>query len=150
MGDKLTTRMIRKPGCGATGSHAWLIIVKAPNDSGLKPGITFRVGPTTTIGRLADSTIPLTDDSVSRDHAMFEHRADGWYLTDQGSTNGTFLSCRKIEGGVKLGAYESLTFGEVEAAFWFGELNSDQLSDLLKKRGVQVQHAKAAFQTLDD
>jgi pSer/pThr/pTyr-binding forkhead associated (FHA) protein len=34
--------------------------------------------------------------TVSRNHAVIEGNENGWYLTDLGSTNGTFLNGREL------------------------------------------------------
>ena len=50
-----------------------------------------------TIGRRPDSDVFLDDVTVSRDHALLVHRADGWHLDDLGSLNGTYVNRRRIE-----------------------------------------------------
>ena len=50
-----------------------------------------------TIGRRPDSDIFLDDVTVSRDHALLVHRADGWHLDDLGSLNGTYVNRHRIE-----------------------------------------------------
>jgi hypothetical protein len=50
----------------------------------------------TTIGRGADNTIVLAADSVSRCHARLERRADGWWVIDNGSTNGTWVHDEQV------------------------------------------------------
>jgi ABC-type multidrug transport system ATPase subunit/pSer/pThr/pTyr-binding forkhead associated (FHA) protein len=49
-----------------------------------------------TIGRLPDSDVVLDDLLVSRRHAVLEHTAGGWTLTDLRSGNGTFVNGRRI------------------------------------------------------
>jgi hypothetical protein len=45
------------------------------------------------IGRNArDADVVLQDVSVSRRHAMLEHTADGWCISDLGSTNGVYVN----------------------------------------------------------
>ena len=49
------------------------------------------------IGRRPESDIFLDDVTVSRDHAILVRRADGYYLDDSGSLNGTYVNRRRIE-----------------------------------------------------
>jgi len=62
-------------------------------------GQYFALAPSgaTTIGRGADNTIVLSGDGVSRSHARFERRADGWWVVDQGSTNGTRVNDEQVQ-----------------------------------------------------
>lgn len=50
------------------------------------------------IGRALDNSIPLEDDSnVSRYHAEIEKRADGFWVADLGSSNGTTVNDLPVE-----------------------------------------------------
>jgi FHA domain len=51
-----------------------------------------------TIGRAADSTIVLDDDYASSHHARVYPRDGIWLVEDLGSTNGTYLDRRKVDG----------------------------------------------------
>jgi phosphoserine phosphatase RsbU/P len=46
----------------------------------------------TMIGRAADCAICLLDDAVSRRHASLVRKRGSWFVTDSGSTGGTFLN----------------------------------------------------------
>jgi pSer/pThr/pTyr-binding forkhead associated (FHA) protein len=48
-----------------------------------------------TIGRRG-SDLPLEDKAVSRRHAEIFHRANGWWIRDLASTNGTFLNNQRV------------------------------------------------------
>jgi diguanylate cyclase (GGDEF)-like protein len=50
------------------------------------------------IGRGDDCDIRLQDHSVSRRHAKIEPTAEGCYVADQQSTNGTFVNDRQLDG----------------------------------------------------
>jgi diguanylate cyclase (GGDEF)-like protein len=49
------------------------------------------------IGRGEDCDIKLTDHSVSRRHARIDQVNDGFYVSDQNSTNGTFVNDKQID-----------------------------------------------------
>jgi hypothetical protein len=80
----------------------------------LKPGVV-------SIGRSAESTVPLNDSNVSRRHAELRSRGDGeameWVVVDLGSTNGTMLNGVKINGEKKLKHGDTLAFGSSTARF---------------------------------
>ncbi|MCX6391535.1 MAG: FHA domain-containing protein [Actinobacteria bacterium] len=53
--------------------------------------------PRETIGRAGEASILLDDVTVSRRHAAIEEEADGRYLVDLASLNGTYVNHRRIE-----------------------------------------------------
>jgi hypothetical protein len=57
------------------------------------------VGPAgATIGRSRQCDVVLNDPNVSRQHAEIRPRGGSWVLNDLGSTNGSSLNGRRIEG----------------------------------------------------
>ena len=77
--------------------------VKGPalvvRSGGGRAGETFHPeGERTTIGRSPDCEIFLDDVTVSRNHALLVRRADGLYIDDLGSLNGTYVNRRRIDG----------------------------------------------------
>ncbi|MEZ5306908.1 MAG: PrsW family glutamic-type intramembrane protease [Pyrinomonadaceae bacterium] len=65
------------------------------------------------IGRTATCTIrfdPLTEKIASGQHAFIEARADGFYLTDNNSTNGTYVNGSRI-ASARLADGDSVQFG---------------------------------------
>ena len=73
------------------------------------------------VGRSAESTLPLNDTNVSRKHAEIRSRGEGdlleWFVIDLGSTNGTMLNGVKISGEKKLKNGDALMFGSTSARF---------------------------------
>ena len=64
------------------------------------------------IGRGSDAAIRLDDDYVSTRHARIASSGDQWFVEDLGSTNGTYLGQRKIDGPVQLDVGVPLRIGK--------------------------------------
>jgi adenylate cyclase len=70
------------------------------------------------IGRSDASTIVLVDDLASRNHAMLQGSDSGvFYLTDLGSTNGTFVNGARISTPVVLRPGDRIQIGNYEFTF---------------------------------
>ena len=73
------------------------------------------------VGRSAESSLPLNDTNVSRKHAEIRSRGEGdgleWFVIDLGSTNGTMLNGVKVNGEKKLKNGDALMFGSTAARF---------------------------------
>jgi two-component system, cell cycle response regulator len=84
----------------ASRQSAYLVVLR-----GGIPGTMLRVGPErTTLGRSAENSFSLEDMTVSRRHATVQVDDCGRVtLTDEGSTNGTFLNGSRVEAGRALG-----------------------------------------------
>lgn len=65
-----------------------------------------------TIGREQDNQIQLLIGGVSRYHAKIEHKDDGWFLRDLGSTNGTKINDTVIAGPTKLNHGDHVVIGD--------------------------------------
>ncbi|MEP7212162.1 MAG: PrsW family glutamic-type intramembrane protease [Acidobacteriota bacterium] len=66
-----------------------------------------------TVGRSENCSVrfdPSTERIASKQHAFIEARPDGYYLTDNASTNGTFLNGEQIERH-KLSSGDNIQFG---------------------------------------
>jgi pSer/pThr/pTyr-binding forkhead associated (FHA) protein len=75
-----------------TGS-ALLVVKRGPN-----AGSRFLLDKeVTTVGRHPESDIFLDDVTVSRRHAEFTRRGDGFVVRDVGSLNGTYLNRERID-----------------------------------------------------
>jgi hypothetical protein len=68
-----------------------------------------------TIGRGGQNDVPLdVDEFASASHARVEARADGVWVQDLGSTNGTFVNGARVEGARKLSPGDVLRVGETD------------------------------------
>lgn len=86
--------------------------------SGLLKGTMMDVrSPLTHVGRGAHNDIVVSDESVSDSHAKLQRREDGWYVVDMGSTNGTYVGGKRIEGEAPLIGAPDLRFGGVKFIF---------------------------------
>jgi hypothetical protein len=64
-----------------------------------------------TIGRGRASDIVLDDPNVSRQHAEIRPRGGSWVITDLGSTNGSQLNGRRLEGSEVLRSGDEIELG---------------------------------------
>jgi FHA domain len=71
-----------------------------------------------TMGRDAANDVELRgDDFASAEHARFEPRRDGVWLTDVGSTNGTFVNGVRLERPRKLARGDMIRIGSTDLRF---------------------------------
>ncbi len=82
------------------------------------------------IGR--DDALPCTiySPSVSRKHARFEERDDGLWISDVGSSNGTFVNHKKINSSTHIGHGDVIHLGTAEV----------RLVDNMKRTGETSEH----------
>jgi diguanylate cyclase (GGDEF)-like protein len=73
------------------------------------------------IGRDTVNDIVLEDTEVSRRHARLEARGTSWVLMDVGSTNGTFVNDRELDGCVRLKGSDRLKIGSHIFKFLTGD-----------------------------
>jgi hypothetical protein len=71
-----------------------------------------------TMGRSERNDVELRgDDFASAEHARFEPRGDGVWLTDVGSTNGTFVNGVRLERPRKLAPGDVIRIGATDLRF---------------------------------
>jgi pSer/pThr/pTyr-binding forkhead associated (FHA) protein len=72
-------------------------IMELRAEQGERVGQTYRPDrPVVTVGRAQDSDLQLQEQGISRRHARLQSGAQGWTITDLGSTNGTFVNGRRL------------------------------------------------------
>jgi pSer/pThr/pTyr-binding forkhead associated (FHA) protein len=65
------------------------------------------------IGRTPENDLALDDTTLSRRHALIEDYDGVFYLSDCGSSNGTLVNGRAVNGAIELQDWDVLTFGGV-------------------------------------
>jgi diguanylate cyclase (GGDEF)-like protein len=126
MSEKITETWISTPKrLVATARDACLVHIY-PTGSAMGSRYPLREKPLV-VGRGDDCDVRITDNSVSRRHARIEHAADGYVVADLGSTNGTFVNDRQLDGPVALHdgdylrvgncIYRYLAGGNIEAEY---------------------------------
>jgi pSer/pThr/pTyr-binding forkhead associated (FHA) protein len=93
--------------------QALLLVKRGPN-----AGSTFLMAAElTTTGRDTSSAIFLDDVTVSRKHAVFERRAEGWFVKDTGSLNGTYVNGEQVDE-TKLATGDEVQIGKFKLTFF--------------------------------
>jgi len=71
----------------------------------------------TNIGRGDHNDISIRDESISDSHAKLQKRGDGWWIVDQGSTNGTYVGGRRVNGEQRIEGAPDIRFGGIKMTF---------------------------------
>ena len=69
------------------------------------------------VGRSADNDIPLDDDFASARHARLEPRRDGVWISDAGSTNGTYVNGAKLSKPQRLKPGDVIRVGNTDLRY---------------------------------
>ncbi len=115
--------------------NAMLVLIRGPR-LGLKIDLADR--GQVVLGRDKSCDVPLDVESASRRHCRLRRVLDQWYVEDLGSTNGTYVSGRRLQQTVALENNSLLQVGaaifkfmnvtDVEAA-WYEELHRVAIYD---------------------
>jgi pSer/pThr/pTyr-binding forkhead associated (FHA) protein len=98
---------------GSASPYGQLVITSS-GQSGLPVGKAFPLAATTTIGRSLNSDIALDDNFMSSQHATLELHNDEWLLSDDNSTNGTFVNGFEVRGPTAVNYGDVIRVGRVE------------------------------------
>ncbi|MEP7076557.1 MAG: PrsW family glutamic-type intramembrane protease [Acidobacteriota bacterium] len=122
-----------------------------------------------TVGRGETCSVrfdPVTERIASKQHAFIEAKVDGYYLTDNQSTNGTFLNGGRITQVTKLSSGDTIQFGRngataaiaiseqpaagqasqaFESREAFREHQVDQFNQLANSQPISVQESITSF-----
>src|ERR1700722_10490240 len=100
----------QRGGWGARNADAEHLVVREPAEL---YGQTFELGDELTVGRAIGCGVSLPDDTfVSTLHARVFRRDGALYVEDLGSTNGTFLNDRPVNGTLPLNKGDRLQVGK--------------------------------------
>jgi len=101
------------PGKSRLRLEKGILCVEIGNDKGTTVNLEEGV---LTLGKDEESTLYLSDPTVSRSHAEISHTSEGFLLQDLGSTNGTFLDGVRVDRAyLKDGV--TITVGETHIDF---------------------------------
>lgn len=99
-----------KPAAARLPAARWLVTVR----SGPHAGRPYPLDDQVRIGRSSDNDIVVPDMRASRNHVRVECVGDDCFMTDLGSSNGTLVNGRRIEGTVQLADGDVFTVGCTE------------------------------------
>ena len=93
-----------------------LVVVSSP---ALRSGDVHAVtSASLTVGRAAQNDVAIdADQFASARHARFEQRADGVWVWDEGSTNGTFVNGARLTRPERLEPGDVVRVGETDLRF---------------------------------
>lgn len=104
-----------RPRLAAAASALWEAVAAGARRASDPPRLMFPAGHQArfTIGRDPGCDLVIPDISVSRWHAGLARGANGWLLTDLGSTNGTRLNGWRVRDVVPVRCGDRVSFGAV-------------------------------------
>jgi hypothetical protein len=99
-----------------SGGSGRLVVVKSPS---LEEGRSYTLDSVAlTVGRGAQNDLALRGDGfASAVHARVEPRDGGVWVSDEGSTNGTFVNGQRLERPRKLSRGDVIRVGETDLRF---------------------------------
>jgi pSer/pThr/pTyr-binding forkhead associated (FHA) protein len=101
---------------------AMLLVQRGP-DSGARFLLDSEI---VSVGRHPDSDIFLDDISVSRRHGTFTRgEGGGYFVTDLGSLNGTYVNRDRIDGEVTLSGGDEVQIGKYRLIYFAGALKGN-------------------------
>ena len=96
-------------GAGSTSASPAELVLRS--GSGASRVIALN-GQEVTFGRAGPATVVLDDPFVSEQHARLQRAREGWLLVDMGSTNGTYLNRRALDGPVPVQVGDEIGIGQ--------------------------------------
>ncbi|MFN3236321.1 MAG: diguanylate cyclase [Pseudomonadales bacterium] len=91
----------------------------------------------TMLGRSDEVDLPISDTSISRRHAMIVKRLEGFFVSDLGSTNGTFVNKELVNSPRLLSEGDKITTGTITFKFTFQDDDDTEYHQLLRNMAVK-------------
>lgn len=96
------------------------------------------------IGRTAPAEIVIADAEISRSHCMIMPKDDELYVSDLGSTNGTFIDGNRVEGAMVLPVGSVLQVGNRTFKHeWRTRAEIEQSNDFDRELQIAASYVKA-------
>ncbi len=86
---------------------------------GPERGMTYILQAEARVGRGAGNDVALSDPRASRRHSQITRQGSQYILVDLGSSNGTLVNKKRIQGGYALKEGDVITLGGTELVFHF-------------------------------
>jgi pSer/pThr/pTyr-binding forkhead associated (FHA) protein len=110
---RAAARGLRAPSTAADAVAGLRLVVVDAGGSGLTPGHVIEVAHDAILGRATRVDVVVADSAVSSEHARLSRVGRAWLITDLGSTNGTRVNDRPIDGEHPLVHGDVLGLGSV-------------------------------------
>jgi two-component system cell cycle response regulator len=89
------------------------------------------------IGRSDDVDLVVSDISISRKHAMIVRRPEGFFLSDLGSTNGSFVNKEQVEEPLPLHEGDKVAIGHVVFKFTYQDEDDTEYHMMLRNMAIK-------------
>jgi pSer/pThr/pTyr-binding forkhead associated (FHA) protein len=108
--------------------------------NGLDMGRSFQLKEgSNTIGRSFESHITLQDETVSRQHLRIMKEADGYFVTDLESKNGTFFDGKYLPPGIEMEVKEGVPIAIGMTVIAIGEASMTLTKPFLESIGLTAE-----------
>lgn len=91
----------------------------------------------TTIGRSDDADLVVSDTSISRNHAIIEQQQAAFFLSDNGSTNGSYVNKALVDEPMPLKEGDKVGIGDVVFKFTYQDDDDTQYHMMLRNMAIR-------------
>ena len=101
-------------------------------------GQVYEIGDgVTMVGRSDDVDLVISDTSISRKHALIVQRDGGFYLSDLGSTNGSFINNKAVDDPLPLTEGDKVLIGHVVFKFTYQDEDDTEYHTMLRNMAIK-------------